>query len=372
MITRGVLRSKIAPMKKSYSIPLLFLLILCSFPVLGQHTKRVLFLGNSYTFVNNLPVLLANAAASTGKTLVLDVNAPGSYYLAEHATNPVSLAKIALGGWDNVVLQDQSLALAFPNRYLLMMPYYLKLDSIIKTNGPCVQLMFYSTWGRRNGDTYLCSPPDCPVDTWIERTYYQMDSVIEENYKLTADSLKASMTPVGTTWRYIRRNYPSIELFQPDESHPSLAGSYAAACCFYATIFRSDPSLITFNPGLPAADAANIRSAAKLVVYDKLPDWNVGLYDSLLDPGCAVLGIDDNNIKMGGWQVYPNPIKDVLYVRFSRNPGKVKIGVYSMPGMLIKEVDAAQITKIDFSEFPAGLYIIKLMNSQGAFKVLKN
>ncbi len=75
-----------------------------------------------------------------------------------------------------------------------------------------------------------------------------------------------------------------------DESHPSVAGSYAAACCFYSSLFRKDPTLVTFNPSLPPADAANIRAAARLIVYDSLMNWHIGEYDPVANFTYEVIG----------------------------------------------------------------------------------
>jgi len=345
-------------MRNSSKISVLGTFILCSITLFGQQTKRVLFLGNSYTYVNNLPQLLTDMAGSTGKTLIFDIHAPGGYYLGEHLTNPTSLAKIAGGDWDHVVLQDQSMALAYPSTYMNGIPYSVKLDSIIKVHNPCAQTMFYSTWGRKPGDTYLCTPPECPVDTWITRTYYEMDSTITSHYKVFADSVKAAMTPVGAAWRYIRQNYPTIELFQSDDSHPSLAGSYAAACCFYATLFRSDPTFITFNPGLSVTDATNIKYAVKQVVYDHLSAWNVGPYDELLDNSCLVLGVGENSMD-AYWRVFPNPVTDVLHIQFAGNNAKHTLYIYDMLGVLVKETELDQTGMISFDEFPDGLYLIQ-------------
>lgn len=341
----------------------------CSITLFGQQTRRVLFLGNSYTYANNMPQLLADMANSTGKTLVFDINAPGGYYIAQHLTNSTSLAKIASGNWDHVVLQDQSMALAYPTTFMNFMPYAVKIDSVIKVHNPCAQTMFYSTWGRKSGDTYLCSPPHCPVDTWINRTYYEMDSSITSHYKVFADSVKAGMTPVGASWRYIRQNYPSIELFQPDDSHPSLAGSYAAACCFYTTLFRSDPTFITFNSGLSITDAANIRFAVKQTVYDHLADWNVGPFDDLLDTSCLVLE-NDKNTNHENWAVFPNPVTDVLTVEFFGNEPKNTLYIYNMQGVLMKEMQVEQTTTIPFDEFSSGLYILKSDGEQ-TVKIVK-
>ena len=244
-----------------------------------SQTKRVLFLGNSYTAVNNLPQLTSNVAASAGDTLIYDSNTPGGYTLNGHSTNSTSLSKIGQGNWDYVVLQEQSQWPSFPIGQVATgcFPYASILDSIIKQNNPCGNTMFYMTWGRKNGDASNCStwPPVC--------TYQGMDSLLYLRYMMMADDNDAVVSPVGAVWKYIRQNYPLIELYDFDESHPSLAGSYAAACCFYTSIYREDPTQITFTSTLNSTDAANIRLATKLIVFDSLLNWHIGEYDHSCD-----------------------------------------------------------------------------------------
>src|SRR5688572_19020834 len=71
----------------------------------AQNKKAsVLFIGNSYTQVNDLPKLVADMAASTGDTLEYDISAPGGASFNHHyVTNTVTKAKIQAGGWDYVV-----------------------------------------------------------------------------------------------------------------------------------------------------------------------------------------------------------------------------------------------------------------------------
>lgn len=257
----------------------------------GQSTTiRVLFLGNSYTEVNNLPQTLANMANSTGDTLIFDSNTPGGQTLSGHSNDATSLSKIASGNWDFVVLQEQSQYPSFPISQVenSVFPYALILDSIINVYNPCAETVFYITWGRKNGDAQNCPywPPIC--------TYNGMDSLLTLRYSMMAEDNNAILSPVGPVWKYIRTNFPSIELYQTDESHPSLAGTYAAACCFYTTLFRKDPSLITYNANLLPEYAANIRAAVKTVVYDSLKKWKIGEFEPQSDFTYTDLG--SNNI----------------------------------------------------------------------------
>jgi hypothetical protein len=77
-------------------------------------------------------------------------------------------------------------------------------------------------------------------------------------------------------WRYLRQTQPNLELYDSDGSHPSLLGSYAAAVCFYSTLFQKSATLVKTDAGLNPASAAAVRAAVNAVVFDSLPRWNVG------------------------------------------------------------------------------------------------
>jgi PKD repeat protein len=251
-------------MQRSLSILSIFFFITAT--AFAQTTRRVLFLGNSYTQVNDLPQLVHDAALSAGDTLLFDSYTPGGYTLEAHSLDPVSQGKIAAGGWNYVVLQGQSQEPIFQTSVFNQGAYVL-VDSIDQYN-PCAVPLLYITWGRKNGDASNCAsfPEVC--------TYAGMDSTLRNKYLNLANQLNCEVSPVSVVWKYVRQNFPGIELYNADESHPSMAGSYAAACCFYATIFKKDPTLITFNSTLSPADALIIRNAAKTQVFDQLALWD--------------------------------------------------------------------------------------------------
>jgi hypothetical protein len=258
----------------------LFVILLCSTLSMAAgcdtgDTLRALFIGNSYTYVNDLPGVLVSMGASTGDVIQTASSTPGGYTLQMHSSNTVTLSAIAAGVWDYVVLQEQSQLPALQDSIVAeeVFPFAHYLDSLIIQANQCTETVFYRTWGRKNGDTENCPtwPPVC--------TYQGMDSLLHLRYRIMTDSFSAIMSPVGMLFRYLRMNQPNLELYDGDGSHPSPAGTYAAACSFYTVMLRKDPALISFDNGLDPADAANIRNAAKTVVFDNLMVWNVGKYD---------------------------------------------------------------------------------------------
>ena len=262
------MKKYIAINKRNYFLIIfLSLLLFFSGSVLkAQQSNKVLFIGNSYTSANNLPQIISDIALSVGDTLIFDSHTPGGYQLIDHSLNIVSQNKIMTGGWDYIVLQGQSQEpITQPSTFGNGIS---DLYNQIRQYNPCTVIMPYMTWGRKNGDASNCSafPIMC--------TYQSMDTTLRNRYLDKTVQVNGEVSPVSVVWNYIRQNHPSIELYQLDESHPSVAGSYAAACCFYTAIFKKDPTLITYNFGLNATDASIIKNAAKTIVYDNLNLWD--------------------------------------------------------------------------------------------------
>jgi hypothetical protein len=236
----------------------------------AQLSKKVLFLGNSYTEVNNVPSMISSMANSTGDILTYDWNTPGGHRFMHHVANATSLAKINADTWDYVVLQGQSQETSFSQNQLVanVYPHAATLSNLIRQNNPCSQPLFYMTWGRQNGDS-----GNCQVFPWV-CTYEGMDNAIRNSYLHMALVNNAELAPAGAVWRYIRQNHPGINLYSSDESHPSLEGSYAAACALYTMIYKKDPTLITWHSNISATVANTIKLAAKTVVFDAIDTWN--------------------------------------------------------------------------------------------------
>ena len=247
---------------------LLLLWVSCVAPAAAQQSRRVLFVGNSYTQVNNLPQLVVDVAASMGDVLVFASNTPGGCTFQQHCTN-ASMSLIRQGGWDAVVLQEQSQYPSFPQQQVEneVFPFAARLVDSIYAANPCAEPMFYMTWGRQNGDQQ--NAQYFPV----LGTYEGMDSMLCLRYTYMAAANDASLCPVGRVWRALRQQHPAIGLYQSDGSHPSLAGSYAAACAFYVSLFHRDPLLISYDGELPPEVAAAIRAVVAQVVYDNLSQY---------------------------------------------------------------------------------------------------
>jgi hypothetical protein len=251
----------------------LILFILISSIGFSQNSASVLFVGNSYTSYNNLPVLFQDLSSSLGKTVVVDSKLNGGYTFQSHANDPVTYQKMNSAEWDYVVLQAQSQEPSFPYGQVnsQTLPYAVQLADSAQTTSECSQALFFMTWGRENGDPQWDSI----------NTFDKMNFRLRNAYLRFADSADASVAPVGVAWKYVRDNHPTISLYAGDGSHPKPAGSYLAACTFYASIFHESPVGSTFLGGLDAPTAEILQNAAALAVLDSIDTWKLIHQDSL-------------------------------------------------------------------------------------------
>src|SRR6185503_4740612 len=74
---------------------------------------RILFIGNSLTHTENMPGMLVGLARAGGVNLEVTQHTPGGSTLAQHSTNPAVISLLEAGGWDYVVIQEQSERPAF-------------------------------------------------------------------------------------------------------------------------------------------------------------------------------------------------------------------------------------------------------------------
>ena len=71
---------------------------------------RVLWVGNSYTYYNDMPSTVRQIAATQKVKLSCTRFLKGGERLSGHLKNQKLLDAIAAGGWDYVILQEQSSA----------------------------------------------------------------------------------------------------------------------------------------------------------------------------------------------------------------------------------------------------------------------
>ena len=247
---------------------LLSWLMVTALTAAAQQTS-VLFIGNSYTYVNDLPNTMRQLALSMGDTVTVASSAPGGYTLFQHSTYAPTLDAIASQDWDYVVMQEQSQLGALPFDVTTTEIGATSLVTFIEENYECTYPVFYMTWGRQNGDAQNCGnfPFMC--------TYDGMQQGLRTNYIALGEYNDGYVAPVGAAWKVVRDTQPGINLYDADGSHPSPAGTYLAACVFYCTLFEESCVGSAFNGSIDAATAAILRGIASATVLDEPLTWNL-------------------------------------------------------------------------------------------------
>lgn len=223
----------------------------------------LLFIGNSYTYFNDMPTaILAPFAESLGYRLDVTAITKGGYHLFQFAdsTNEygarVEAALQGIKKYDFVILQEQSVLPASENA-----PDFYdavrNLTERIRATG--AQPILYSTWGRKTGSSTL------ETYGWTNES---MTWKLAAAYQAIGDELKIPVAHVGLAFRDVYTKHETIELYDADKTHPSYHGSYLAAATIIAKLFNVDPTLSTYNGSLSPSDAELLRKAAKQAVFE--------------------------------------------------------------------------------------------------------
>jgi len=194
---------------------------------------EILFIGNSYTYYHEMPLIVAGLAEAAGgpKIEAARHTAPSCSF-ERHVEQTGAVEAIGRRNWDLVVLQEKSTRPV--DDPLLMHQYARKLHAEIDRRG--AKAVFYLTWARQHRPA--------------------MQDGLNEAYFAIARELHVPVAPVGLAWQSALAADGQLVLHTEDRSHPNPAGSYLAACVFHATLFGSGPE------GLPG----RIESGGEMLV----------------------------------------------------------------------------------------------------------
>lgn len=212
-------------MNKIISIKAIVLFLLLGFAQQIQaaekkDTVRVLFVGNSYVYYNNLAQMIGLITDSMDTKIICKKSTIGAATLEQHWNGSRGLKSkqiIASNKFNIVVIQDNSMW-PLEHKDSLLFFGHLFCD-YIKANGAKPYL--YNTWAR-------------------EKTP-ETQTKINEVYSELAKAENATVVPVGASWALARQSMPNMNLFHPDGSHPSALGTFLIALNFIKKITGALP-----------------------------------------------------------------------------------------------------------------------------------
>lgn len=195
---------------------------------------KVLFIGNSYTYYNDLPKLFEKLAAENGEDVeAFSVTCGGRRLIENMQKTEDSYAEqlnalLSAHTFDLVILQEHSLGslLDYDGFCSGITGLREKLGSRAK------RLLLYCTWGRKTGSKTL------EERSWTQES---MTFSIADAYRKAGKALGIPVSYVGLKFYGISRMYPEIELYDADLTHPSYVGTCLAAITLYASVFHAFP-----------------------------------------------------------------------------------------------------------------------------------
>lgn len=326
---------------------LLFTIAIFLFKIsFAQEKINVLFLGNSYTYVNDLPAIIEGIASDENKVFYHESVTPGGCTLFQHVTSQNSLSKIRKGNWDFVVLQEQSQLPSIDYyRHNTLKPSYQAIYDSIMLYNPNAKVVGYLTWGRRYGGMQCVNFGEglyCSAD-FVD--FNHMQDTLTAAYCENAYATNSYVAPVGEAWKAALAKDQNLILHSSDNSHPSYEGSYLAACVFHAIFWNESPIGIYHSDQINDSKAELLQSIAHDVVFNNLKKWN--LYTE---------NIEEKHSQ--NFEIENNPYSDNIIVK-SINNIVSNIKIFNINGCVIldKNTNGNETLNIKNAK---GLYILQI------------
>lgn len=241
--------------------------------------------GNSYISTQGLETILHNMFNVTGESNNSEALTAGGMRFIEHwpkvntsGDSWNTTLRDANIDWDYVVLQDQSQTPGYDRTsptWIASMNGAVNMSEAIEDEGSEAMLMM--TWGRRSGD---------PTNPTIYSNFTMMQDRLESGYIDYRDNMSTPtrdvwIAPVGLAYKHIHDNInltgidpimsgnTFFDLYTADGSHPSLSGSYLAACVLYASMIGESPVGSNDTVALSASLKLELQQAAAATVFNE-------------------------------------------------------------------------------------------------------
>ena len=185
------------------------LLLLFTLSAHADAPLRVLFIGNSLTYSNDLPATFQRIAASNGRRVVVEMIALPNFSLEDHLNADIEKA-LQKQQWDFVVLQQGPSS---------MEDSRTKLIRDVKAFDA------------------LTSARIAVLMVWPSRERWSALSRVAESHRLAAEAVGGVLIPAGIAMDEALAK--KVKVFEADGFHPSAAGTRVVALAVYRALCSS-------------------------------------------------------------------------------------------------------------------------------------
>lgn len=205
---------------------------------------RILFIGNSSTYYNNMPLMIKGLANADGIEVEVETVTASNYKLSQFAAdgnlyNTKIKQLLSEKKFDYVILQDHRASII--ENMETSKDAVSVLKELIQQYG--AETILYETQADYTGK-------DFTIDgtlTFLDHTTLQY--YMTKNYYFIGNLFNCTVSTAGVNYTRCMTLYPEINLYHSDLHHPSIEGSYLAACTLYQSIFSKSAYNNHFLPG---------------------------------------------------------------------------------------------------------------------------
>lgn len=231
-----------------------------------------LFIGNSFTYYNDMPSIFSEIARNAGKNVYVKSNTKGGANFEEHSQRESVYKSINSHKWDNVILQGYSREFIHSADYVdsATVPHLNKILDSIYANNPCTNVYFFMTWGYDNGYGGYD----------YTKEFEGMADTIYGGYMRIGDKYELPVVPVGKVWKNVK-SASRANLYVRDKFHPSKKGSYLAASTFFSAFY--DEENRNYRPkGISKKLAKFIANQAYVHVHENREVYSLDEQESMV------------------------------------------------------------------------------------------
>ena len=222
---------------------------------------RILFIGNSFTYYNDMPTaIFKKIAEQNGREVTVDSVTVGGWSLLKYYEggdeHSERVRKALKEKPDIVILQEQSHSpISAPEDF-----YRATRGLVEMAREVGATPYLYATWGYKAGHKSL---PEYGTST------ADMEMKLRKSYMKIGEELGACVCHAGAAMTYAYGE-SDLELYGADNYHPALCGSAVAALTIYATVFNVDPQSLSLDlDGISDSDAEEIKRVAHKAIFER-------------------------------------------------------------------------------------------------------
>lgn len=219
-----------------------------------EDTRKILVLGNSFTFYFATFQMLQDIARSQGHDLCIRTNQEPGASFAQHLNFALTNDVVVEGGYDAAILQDRSTNHADYIRkgQKEVSDKTKELVTLVRSSSPDCRILLENTWAYEK--------EDCMGFGTLEA----FNDALEKGCREVAEASACDVSPIAEA--FAAADKEGIQMYYPDKHHQSEYGSYLKACVNYLMLYGEGFENGVSDCGISPAVAERLRNIAEEIV----------------------------------------------------------------------------------------------------------